>query len=272
MVFIGSLPKDSDFFVDPNIVRAATLASEIMKGPYSPYNLRGSYPLFGPSMRTKRGRVSYNLKGCKRTKSRTRSVISQKYLKVPTSTKTILKNVDVNYALSVSAAASASFANIGGVPTGSINGTRHGNDTRVLQLYVTLSIIGSDNIKSQHFRVLIVRSKTGNDGSAPAISNILTLDPDSNYTPLSLRNIDTINDYEILLDKMINITDNDPVGTQNSAIYNFKIDTCFPQKYNGTTATSVSMNPVHMYVVTDQTATSTSAVAKGSIRVMYSDI
>jgi len=242
--------------------------------------LRGSASAFKAGMDTmlnpkysRRGRLQgkFSLSKCRSTRTRRKSVLRQKTVTAPMSRKIDTKYLDFKLALSGIKTTALTQVIVGEVPQGTAESQRIGNDIRLIKYLVSLELIhGSERI-DQTFRVVMVRAKAAQTNAVPSLSNIWNTDVNGNYTPLSLRNVNELEDYEILLDQMI-LMDNNYAASHGVRCKNFEINTCFPQRYSGAGATTVVRNPVFLYVMTNATNTTTGASGQITIRCIYSDI
>lgn len=241
-------------------------------------NLRGTASAFKAGMDTmfsgvprRRFKGRYSLSKCRRTKTTSKSVVKQKSVTAPMSRVIDTKFIDQKFALS-GIKSSASYANIiGNIATGTGEGQRVGNDIRIIKYLISLELIhGSTNV-DHTFRVIMVRAKTGNSNTIPSISEIINTDQSANYSPLSLRNMLSIEDYEILLDKMIRI-DNNYAASHGAKCLNYQVNTCFPVRYSTSTDSSICRNPVFIYILVNAANTTTGASGQLTVRTIYSDI
>lgn len=232
---------------------------------------KGVYNAMKRPGKVQRARGRYMLKGCRKTRSYTRSSVSQKTITAPVSRVIDTKYNDV--ASTFTGLKNSASLDFGGnvVNGGSNEGQRVGNDIRVIKYILTLEIKhGSDQL-DHTYRLIGVRHKTGASHANPTIQAILNPDANSNYTPLSLRNVLNIEDFEILIDRTF-VVPNSSASNHGLTVKNFQIDTCFPQRYSSTASADLVRNPVWWFLLTNVTNTTTGCSGQFIRRMMYSDI
>lgn len=242
-------------------------------------NMRGSGTAFKQGMDTMLGRYkvrgrlqgAYKLSNCRKTRSRRKSVLRQKTVTAPMSRKMDTKYLDFKLALSGIKTTALTQVIVGEIPQGSAESQRIGNDIRMIKYLVSVELIHGSERLDQTFRIVMVRAKAAQTNAVPSLSNIWNTDVNGNYTPLSLRNVNELEDYEILLDQMI-LIDNNYSASHGVRCKNYEINTCFPQRYSGSGATTVVRNPVFLYIMTNSINTTTGASGQITIRCIYSDI
>jgi hypothetical protein len=215
----------------------------------------------------------YKTKGSVKTSWRRASVVTEKRLKIPRTLKISQKYIDGEYLPAVQSTASYATGAFGTVVSGAAESNRIGNDTRILGLFVTWSVIGGAPGRDCTFRLIIVRYKHGQSNTDPTINQILNTDVNGNYTPLALRNVEKLDDFEILLDEMLFAQH--VYSTQTTTMVrnaNYKVNCSFVQRYTGTTAASIEMNPMFAYVLCDAPFNTTAGTGQLSIRTVYSDV
>jgi len=257
---------------------AASLAGGAGAAAYGTYRAaKGAYNLVG-RMRSKRPAPSgsfgsrYKLSRCRKTRAYKRSPVQQKSVSAPASRVIDTKYVDLVTTFSGVKSTAATGGLVGAIAGGTGEGQRVGNDIRIIRYLVTMRLKHGSESTDQWFRLLMVRSKTGNSDTNPALTDILNNDSNSNTTPMSLRNVNNLEDWEILLDKTIKLTNHTGALNHSVALQQFQIDTCFPQRFSGTGSSSIIRNPVFWYLVTDAPNTTTGALGQITFRIMYSDI
>lgn len=234
---------------------------------------KGLYNMIPKRKRTSMGTMStrYRLSKCRKTRSYKRSPVSQRTISAPASRVIDTKYVDQLTTYTGLKRSVAIMNIVGDIQGGSGEGQRVGNDIRLIKYIVTWEAQhGSSNL-DQTLRLIMVRSKTGNSATAPALSEIINLDGRSTYSPTSLRHVNSLEDYEILLDKVMmlpcEVATNHALKT---ASYN--VDVCFPQRFSGTGSGTVIRNPVFYILLTNGDNTTTGGLGTLSFRIMYSDI
>jgi len=215
----------------------------------------------------------YKTKGSIKTSWRRGSVVTERRLKIPRTLKISQKYIDGEYLPAINSTTSYATGTFGTVASGAAESNRIGNDTRVLGLFITWSVIGGSPGRDCTFRLIIVRYKHGQSNTDPGISQILNTDVNGNYTPLSLRNVEKLDDFEILCDETLfckHMYSTQTTSMVNNA--NYKVNCSFVQRYTSTTAASIEMNPMFAYVLTDGPFGTTTASGQLSIRTVYSDV
>jgi hypothetical protein len=179
------------------------------------------------------------------------------------------KNYDVVAAFSgLKSTAPFVLFNFTTVATGTSNGTRVGNNVRLMQILLSIEIKEGDPDVNSTYRVLIVKCK---NGVLPAAStDLLNADANGAITPCSLRNVDNIKDFDILLDNSFRVSDVPSVGGAN-VVKQYKINTCIAQKYNANTAASIVDNPLVLYILSSAPFGTTGATGQYNIRTLYTD-
>lgn len=241
-------------------------------------NLRGAKNVFKEGMdamlavkRPRANRGRYAFKSCRKTKAYRKSPVQQKTITAPPSRTIDTKYSDV-YGTIAGLKNSAPYQySCPAIAQGAAEGQRIGNDVRILKLIVSLELSHGSSTLDQTFRLIIVRWKTGNDGTSPGLSSVLKIDNSGFYTPNSFRNADSLEDFEILLDKQI-LIDNNYSASHGARCNQYMINTCFPQRYSGAASTSIIRNPIWAWVVTNQPNTTTGATGQLLIRTIYSDV
>jgi len=257
---------------------AASLAGGAGAAAYGTYRAaKGAYNLVG-RMRAKRpsprGNLNsrYMLSKCRKTRVYKRSPLSQKSITAPNSRVVDTKYVDqLNTFTNLKGTAAVTFI-IGDIQGGSGEGQRVGNDIRMIKYIVTYQIKHGSESTDQTYRLLLVRSKTSNSATAPALSDILNNDPTVIVSPTSLRNVGSIEDFEILLDKLIYLPNNTGATNHSLKTFTWNVDVCFPQRFSGTGSGTIIRNPVHCFMITNSANTTTGASGHMSTRIIYSDI
>lgn len=244
---------------------------------YTP-NLRGSKYMFKDAMESFMGSLpkrrspgKFKLSKARRTKTYKRSAVKQKTITAPQSRTIDTKYLDLKQALSGLKNTAPIAYIVGEVPQGSAEGQRIGNDIRVIKYIVTFEIAHGSSTLDATYRIIMARYKTGNSNTDPGIGTLIDSDANSNRTPLSLRNVPSLEDWEILLDDTI-VIDNNYAASHGLRCRNYCINTAFPQRYSGAASTTVIRNPVFVYIVTNVANTTTGATGQLNIRTIFADI
>lgn len=236
-------------------------------------NLRGTQQYFKeiymPRHRMQRGR--WYLGKRKRTKSRVKSSVRQRSITAPVSRTIDTKYKDTLVSLTGIKNTASQSASVGTIAQGSGEGQRIGNDVRILKILVTWQIKHGSSTNDQTFRLIIVRGITHNTDSDPGINNIVDVDQAGNRTPLSFRNVLSIEDFEILLDKTVRV-DSNYSSSHGVRCNNYEINCAIPQRYGSSAATSIIRNPIWAYVLTDQDNATTGASGQLNFRLIFSDV
>jgi len=234
-------------------------------------NLRGSYASFKDAMQPprKRPRGRYSFKGNKRTKVFNRSTVKQRTITAPMSRSIDTKYKDTDAMVTSIRSGGAQTVYIGGIAQGSAEGQRTGNDIRILKMLVSWNIKAGSSLFDQTYRLIIVRHKTGQDNSNPGLNNILDLDYNNEYTPVCFRNVLQLEDFEILLDKMIHLINDYENGNK---IFQYEIKCSIPQRYSSTSADSIVRNPIHAFLLTDAPNATTGGSGQLLVRTIFSDV
>jgi len=222
--------------------------------------------------RSKRIFRRYQLDKCRKTRAYKKSPVSQKSIMAPNSRMIDTKYVDqLNTFTGVKSAAALALI-IGDLQGGSGEGQRVGNDIRMIKYIVTLQLKHGSESTDQTYRILYVRALTQNSNAVPSLADILNNDPTGLATPTSLRNINQLEDFEILLDKVLYLPNH--TGATNHALktWSWNIDCCFPQRFSGAGSGSIIRNPVYVYMVTNAANATTGASGNLTTRIIYSDI
>lgn len=133
------------------------------------------------------------------------------------------------------------------------------------------------SLQNQIFNWYFIKyNKTPSSSGATAfnISELLLVDPSGNYTPLSLPNPDTNENFSILASGEVNVVLHEATTVQSTAVQlvNLTIDKAFHQTFNSTTAASITDNMCFI-VYTGLQGLNTGGVSNvaSSIRMWYVD-
>jgi len=213
----------------------------------------------------------YRLSKCRRTKSYRRSALKQRTITAPISTKTDTKYLQLTFQDTGLKSNASKSRIVGEIPGGSAESQRVGNDVRILKYWLSFEILHGSSTLDQTFKFFLVRSKTGNSNAVPSILTIVDTDYNGVATPASLRNVGSLEDYEILWEDTI-LVESNYANQHGVRVKQYMVNTCFPQRYSDATATNVIRNPVFLYMVTNCLNVTTGAQVNTTVRVMYSDI
>jgi len=218
-----------------------------------------------------RSRGRYQLSGCKRTRAYKKSSVKQKTITAPQSRVIDTKYIDSLSAITGLKSTVPVVVGLSAIPGGSGESQRVGNDIRILKYIISIEFIHGSSVNDQTFRILLVRVKAHNTNADPGIANILINDQAGNKTPVSLRDVNSLEDFEILLDKMVLLPSNHSTS-HGQRVCQYEVKTCFPQRYSGTGSTTVIRNPVFLYLLTNCANTTTGASGQVNVRTIYADI
>jgi len=246
----------------PNLRGAAFKAGmDAMGGAYQRWSTSGA----------KRGRGKYAFAKNRRTKVTNKSAVKQKSITAPMSRSIDTKYIDNKLVLANIQSTQPYQLIIGEIPQGSAEGQRVGNDIRILKYVIALELVHGSSTLDQTFRIVMVRAKTVNTNGNPGITSVFDNDANARVTPSSLRNINSLEDFEILLDKKVYLP-NQYASAHGIKTFNYQILTSFPQRYSGAAATTIIRNPVWVYILTNVPNAVTGASGQLNVRTIYSDV
>jgi len=218
-----------------------------------------------------RSRARWAFKGSRGTKVRRKSVARQNTISAPMARRIDTKYSDYTAVINNLKNTTPQSWSISNIAQGASEGQRIGNDIRFLKFIISLEIAHGSTLEDQTFRFLLFYDKTGNSDSSVAASKLFNADGGGNVTPQSLRNVNNLEDYVLLLDKLILI----PLmhGTNHGRrILQFEIKTSIGQRYSGAAGSTVVKNPIHAMILTNLPNTTTAATGYLAIRQIYSDV
>lgn len=225
----------------------------------------------GMGRKSYRSRARWAFKGRTGTKVRRKSVARQNTISAPMARRIDTKYSDYTAVISGLKNTAPQSWSISNIAQGATEGQRIGNDVRFLKFIISLEIAHGSTLEDQTFRFVLYYDKTGNSNAAIAASNLFNTDGGGNVTPQSLRNVTNLEDYVLLLDKLIYV----PLhhGTNHGRkILQFEIKTSIGQRYSGAAGTTVVKNPIHAMILTNLPNTTTGATGYLAIRQIYSDV
>jgi hypothetical protein len=138
---------------------------------------------------------------------------------------------------------------------------------RLIKIIISLELVEGSPDANCTYRVFLFKCK---NGAVPVFGDVFGDDANGYKTPLSLRNIDNIKDFDVLLDDMFRVTDVASTGGAN-VVKNYNVNTCIAQKYNSTTAASIVDNPLMLYIISSGAFGTTGASGQINIRTLYTD-
>jgi hypothetical protein len=160
------------------------------------------------------------------------------------------------------ATVTSTSATIFGGPTvaqGTTSQTRTGDSIKLTQFDINLVFSydsGSSNtILNQVFRYYIVRylkTPSASGTTAPNISEFLTQDVNSNYTPMSFPNPDTAENFHVIDSGQVNVVLSAVISSavqSSTVVVPISSKVGFHQTYNGSGATNICDNMCFIYVV-----------------------
>ena len=216
-------------------------------------------------------RATWKFKGRLRTRARKYSVARQRTVLAPMSRTIDTKYVDLKATISGLKNTAPLVFIVGEVAQGNAESQRVGNDIRVLKYLISIELKHGSSNEDQTFRILLIRAKTNNSNAAVAASDVFESDANGNCTPASLRKVANLEDYEILLDRLVLIK-NSYAAQHGIVDKQFMVNVAIGQRYSGSGATTIIRNPVHMMLLTSSTNTTTGASGQYNIRTIYSDV
>lgn len=225
----------------------------------------------GMGRRPFRSRARWAFKGSRSTKVRRKSVARQKTITAPMARRIDTKYSDYTAVISGLKNTAPQSWSISNIAQGASEGQRIGNDIRFLKFIISLEIAHGSTLEDQTFRFVLYYDKTGNNNTSPAASSLFNTDGGGNITPQSLRNVTNLEDYVLLLDKLVSL----PLhhGTNHGRrILQFEVKTSIGQRYSGAAGSTVVKNPVHALLLTNLPNTTTGATGYLAIRQIYSDV
>jgi len=159
---------------------------------------------------------------------------------------------------SVTSTASQVLA-IGSMAEGSDSNQRTGRSIKIVRTDINLLFAYSSGtpattaIQNQWFNwyyVKYLKSAAGAGQTPFGISEFLNQDPGSNYTPISLPNPDTNENFAILASGQVEVDlpDSTTAASARYKVVQLQVDRAFHQTYNGTTAASISDNMCFLVV------------------------
>lgn len=218
-----------------------------------------------------RSRGRYQLSGYRKTKAYKKSTVKQKTITAPQSRVIDTKYIDFTSAISGLKSTASQVYGILAVPQGAAESQRIGNDIRILKFLVSIEFVHGSSTNDQTFRILLVRAKAHNTSADPGIGTILQNDQAGNKTPVSLRDVNSLEDYEILLDKMVMVPTNYN-ASHGQRVCQYEVKTAFPQRYSGAASSTCIRNPVFLYLLTNTANVTTGATGQVNVRTIYADI
>jgi len=101
--------------------------------------------------------------------------------------------------------------------------------------------------QNQIFNWYIIRylkTPSSNGTTPPSLADFLNIDANSNVSPLSLRNNDLLEDFDVLAQGEVNLrlTNFTTVLSGETAVVNLEIPKSFHQTFNGTAAANIADN------------------------------
>jgi hypothetical protein len=169
------------------------------------------------------------------------------------------KQVSTNNAAITVTNAASSIINISGSAQGAASNQRNGDSIKInrFDLEITFAYGGTAATATngnQLFRYWLIRYKKTpvSGGSTPFnISEFLTTDSNGNYSPMSLPNTDTNENFQVMLagEKEIQLSTLSPTQLTYTHLQTIRHDCNFHQEYNGSLATNVCDNAVFFVCV-----------------------
>jgi hypothetical protein len=163
------------------------------------------------------------------------------------------KHFDTVTAATTVTSTSSQVLAIGSMAEGSDSNQRTGRSIKIVRTDLNLVFTYSTgtpattSIQNQYFNwyyVKYLKSAAGAGQTPFGISEFLNQDPGSNYTPISLPNPDTNENFQVLASGQIEVDLPDATTALSSRfkIITLQVDRVFHQTYNGSTAASISDN------------------------------
>jgi len=243
---------------------------------YGP-NLRGAGSAFKAGMdsmlnrKRPRSGARWAFKGSRSTKVTRKSVAKQRTITAPMARRIDTKYYDYPATISGLKNTAPQVWMISSIAQGAAESQRIGNDIRILKLIVSVELVHGTSAEDQTFRFLLICDKTANNNTALTASSVFNSDGGGNITPQSLRNVTNLEDYQILLDKMIRI-DSNYNAAHGRKINQFEVKTSIGQRFSGSASTTIVKNPICAVLLTNSTNTTTGASGYLMIRQIYSDV
>lgn len=175
-----------------------------------------------------------------------RASLALKRAKIPTKYYTTYNATD--QAINYSTGLVASMTNI---DQGTSENSRIGNSVFIKSIDLRIHVKGNQTstVNDQCVRVLVVKDKL-NTGTVPTLANVLetTGSSLSVISPYSLNNKNDMKRFQILKDKLVNVSKYTQDGSE---LFRFKLYPNCPVRYTSTTGTDEGPNQIYLMVISN---------------------
>jgi len=193
------------------------------------------------------------------------------------------KHVDTTTGTTTVVVGASVVTPIGTVAEGSDNNQRTGRSVKLVRIEMSCffsystGTISSQTVQNQIINWYVVRyNKTPSSSGATAftISEFLNQDSNANYSPLSLPNSDTSENFTLLAsgETRVDLADSTTGPSSKGAMLNVSIPCNFHQTYNSTTAASICDNMCFLvFTAIEPINTAGSSTVNPATRMWYVD-